>query len=658
MLNEKDIILCRKDFGFFAFQGMLRVFSIRLNLKRKDDSKNYLWVLFNSINRLVFEKAHNQWWNIPPRCAKTTLGFIFHVAFALGNNPRAKFMYITHQRDLMREKMSELHMVLESPFYRQVFPNVKVIGRRSTRVIRTKEGGFVNGFSISGHVTGTGAGDSSFDVDEIRKYGGCIILDDLHDASCANSRVSLANACQKFEQCITSRRNTADTPFFVIGQRISVHDIFGYLEKKSERQFEKTIIPAILEDGTSIDENRLPLQELKLKENNDPYVFQSQYMQNPLESKWRIFREEDFKKIDFAYKTIGDKDLVAFIDLNSGSLNTLDRTAVGVFQPFFVKSDISYEPKRCAVWVDLLARKLDPATVEHDIHAFLRKYEHRLHAVVVEKHGIGYKVMADLQTLLPNTLILGSIRTRAKDEVFQACDQFVGQGHIFLENEDGKMMNITLPQYYVAISDKESLKTLFSVAKDEDISLTGIVSFKLYESFDNPESYIEPNIELPGEKQLKQTFCEALKESDDLTKFYIEVLSKFRGYVNDESREELKTALNRTGYDDLLNKIYQVPVEKSSPSNGNVKQPKNTAKTTNKPIIIGSVCSVIAALAVGVGCGVAGVALPMLAIAGIAVAAALGVGLVAYGITYAVSKPNSVTDNPDVDNLGAANLIS
>ncbi|WP_353274719.1 hypothetical protein [Wolbachia endosymbiont (group B) of Hofmannophila pseudospretella] len=67
---------------------------------------------------------------------------------------------------------------------------------------------------------------------------------------------------QKFEQCITSRRNTADTPFLVIGQRISVYDIFGYLDKKSERQFEKIIIPAVLEDGTSIDENRLPMEEL------------------------------------------------------------------------------------------------------------------------------------------------------------------------------------------------------------------------------------------------------------------------------------------------------------------------------------------------------------------------------------------------------------
>ena len=111
--------------------------------------------------------------------------------------------------------------------------------------------------------------------------------------------------------------------------------------------------------------------------------------------RWAVFRHPNkgrgwikrkyFKKIDFAYKTIGEKDLVAFIDLNSGSIKTLDRTAVGVFQPFFMKSDFSYEPKRCGVWVDLLAAKLNPATVEHDIHKFLRKYEHRLHAIVVEE---------------------------------------------------------------------------------------------------------------------------------------------------------------------------------------------------------------------------------------------------------------------------------
>lgn len=57
--------------------------------------------------------------------------------------------------------------------------------------------------------------------------------------------------------------------FLVIDQRISVYDIFGYLKKKSQRQFEKIIIPAMFEVGTSIDESRLPMQELRINEKAD-----------------------------------------------------------------------------------------------------------------------------------------------------------------------------------------------------------------------------------------------------------------------------------------------------------------------------------------------------------------------------------------------------
>ncbi|WP_341821469.1 hypothetical protein [Wolbachia endosymbiont (group A) of Myopa testacea] len=79
-----------------------------------------------------------------------------------------------------------------------------------------------------------------------------------------------------------------------------------------------------------------------------------------------------------------------------------------------------------------------------------------------------------------------------------------------------------------------------------------------------------------------------------------------------------------------------------------------TKQVTNKPIIIGSVCGVIAGLAVGVGCGVTGVQLSVLAIVGIAVAAALAVGLVAGGITYAVLKPSNKLDEPDSNKVASA----
>ncbi|NSX83346.1 hypothetical protein GOM44_02725 [Wolbachia endosymbiont of Atemnus politus] len=64
----------------------------------------------------------------------------------------------------------------------------------------------------------------------------------------------------------------------------------------------------------------------------------------------------------------------------------------------------------------------------------------------------------------------------------------------------------------------------------------------------------------------------------------------------------------------------------------------------NKAMKTGGICGIVAALAVGIGCGVAGMGLPILSIVGIALAAALAVGLVAGGITYAVSKPGYKLD--------------
>ncbi|NSX83430.1 hypothetical protein GOM44_03240 [Wolbachia endosymbiont of Atemnus politus] len=55
---------------------------------------------------------------------------------------------------------------------------------------------------------------------------------------------------------------------------------------------------------------------------------------------------------------------------------------------------------------------------------------------------------------------------------------------------------------------------------------------------------------------------------------------------------------------------------------------------------------------VGVGYGVAGIGLPILAIISITVAAALTVALVTYGITCAVLKPSDKLDEP---NLQASN---
>lgn len=79
-----------------------------------------------------------------------------------------------------------------------------------------------------------------------------------------------------------------------------------------------------------------------------------------------------------------------------------------------------------------------------------------------------------------------------------------------------------------------------------------------------------------------------------------------------------------------------------------IKDENKTCSPTSKAIVAGAIGGVIAGLAVGGGLFAAGVALPMLALIGIAVAAALVTGLAAGGITYVIS---SKIESPDTSSL-------
>ncbi|WP_264687234.1 MULTISPECIES: hypothetical protein [unclassified Wolbachia] len=96
-----------------------------------------------------------------------------------------------------------------------------------------------------------------------------------------------------------------------------------------------------------------------------------------------------------------------------------------------------------------------------------------------------------------------------------------------------------------------------------------------------------------------------------------------KGVLN--QKDFLKIFLKENKDQDTLNEIYKI--EKSIATNRAIR-----------------VCSVVTALAVGGGCFAADAALPILVLVGIVVAAAVLTGLIAGGITYAVSTK---IENPD-----------
>ncbi|WP_353283715.1 hypothetical protein [Wolbachia endosymbiont (group A) of Pogonocherus hispidulus] len=102
----------------------------------------------------------------------------------------------------------------------------------------------------------------------------------------------------------------------------------------------------------------------------------------------------------------------------------------------------------------------------------------------------------------------------------------------------------------------------------------------------------------------------------------------------------------------VLSKIKTMKALLKAGADPDIDEENNQIAT--KAIKTGIAFGVIAGLAIGVGCGVAGVQLSVLAIVGIAVAAALAVGLVAGGITHAVLKPSNKLDELDSNKVASA----
>ncbi len=131
-------------------------------------------------------------------------------------------------------------------------------------------------------------------------------------------------------------------------------------------------------------------------------------------------------------------------------------------------------------------------------------------------------------------------------------------------------------------------------------------------------------------------------ESSEQSSMAESIVPKTEGNITDESSTSEISIMS-----DCENNEQSSMAESIVPkTEGNIT--KDTVKTTNKPIIIGSVCGAIAALAVGLGLYF-GAALPVLTMIGIAMAAAVLTGLVAGGITYVMSNSSKNLDGANVE---------
>jgi predicted phage terminase large subunit-like protein len=168
--------------------------------------------------------------NMPPRNHKSITVSVAWVAFMLGQNPQLNFVCVSYSQDLAGKFARDCISIMESAWYRQLFPKTR-LARRANLDFTTTAGGGRLATSTEGTLTGRG--------------GDIIIIDDPSKPDEALSETQRTKIENWYRSTLLSRLNDKEAgAIIVIMQRIHLHDLTGLLLRNDE-EWSHLCFPAI-----------------------------------------------------------------------------------------------------------------------------------------------------------------------------------------------------------------------------------------------------------------------------------------------------------------------------------------------------------------------------------------------------------------------------
>lgn len=290
-ISETEIV---KNFCKSSVLNFTRFFFVE-NHKRKFVVGKHHILISEALDRVINGQTKRLIINIAPRYGKTELAVKNFIAYGFAVNPKSKFIHLSYSDGLVRSNSAGVQEIVRTEKFLQLFPGTTPTSR-NTSAWYNESGGGLYAVSSAGQVTGFGAGlvdDAEFSesLDELNentagnKFGGAIIIDDPIKPDDALSPVIREKVNQKFDTTIRNRVNSRNTPIIIIMQRLHEDDLCGYLLRNEPDKWEVLSLPAISINGQGqrepLWEFKLNLQELDELNRVNPYVFETQYMQNP-----------------------------------------------------------------------------------------------------------------------------------------------------------------------------------------------------------------------------------------------------------------------------------------------------------------------------------------------------------------------------------------
>lgn len=296
MITEDTIQELRKDYGNSA--NMLRcsflhfVAVMHFYIYRKQfDFRRFHVELINKLQNFVFypeqRTAKNLYIGMPPRFGKSQI-IKYFIAWCYCLNPSCNFIFTSYGDELVKKASKEIRACIEMKFFRKLFHfgiDPAVAGADLWQVYG---GGAFRAATLQGVITGFGAGTA-----DNSQFGGALIIDDFLKATDANSKAEKQAVIDSYNITLKSRLNNPDVPIIIIAQRLAVDDLIGYIEENEREDWEFYLIKGYNEEKQkSIWEDRISTETLQKMKLQIPFVFNSQYQQEPIVPGGDIFKSE------------------------------------------------------------------------------------------------------------------------------------------------------------------------------------------------------------------------------------------------------------------------------------------------------------------------------------------------------------------------------
>lgn len=344
--------------------------------------------------------------NVPPRHLKSITASVALAAWLLGRNPGLKIMVATYSEALAREHSQNCRLVMESAWYKALFPNTRLQqGGNRQLDFRTTAGGGRRAISVTGSATGFGA-----DI---------IILDDCMKADDINSEAVRDELNRWYTNTLLPRLNSKKAGVIIsIQQRLGEDDLTARMLEKGAEHLCLTSIAKKAESiplgfgrimrrrpGDLLDPDREDQATLDdIRRQIGPYVFAAQYQQDPVAPEGNVIRIEKFKRYEGEF----ERDE---IDRVVQSWDTA------------MSSDPQSDYSVCTTWgyhsgkhflLDVFRQRLDYPELRDMVIWQAQRW--KADQIIIEEAGSGKSLLQELGRRRPRLPICASIPATSKME--------------------------------------------------------------------------------------------------------------------------------------------------------------------------------------------------------------------------------------------------